>query len=190
MWVYISRQRKNILKLGSGSIKPARNTAAAMTRREALRRAAWILAAAGLPLGTSLHAEDVSPLMAALSKYMSEARDRALPDAIIEEAKHHILDTFAAMVSGSELPPGRQALKFAQAFSAEKGTTIVASQLLCGPIEAAIVNGELAHSDGELVEIKKMQPDVREMESLEWSQPGLELAAEAEEGDKAQSGGQ
>jgi DNA recombination protein RmuC len=50
--------------------------------------------------------------------------------------------------------------------------------------------GELAHSDGELVEIKKMQPDVREMESLEWSQPGLELAAEAEEGDKAQSGGQ
>ena len=49
--------------------------------------------------------------MAALSKYMSEARDRALPDAVIEEAKHHILDTFAAMVSGSELLPGREALK-------------------------------------------------------------------------------
>ena len=41
--------------------------------------------------------------------------------------------------------------------------------------------GELAHSDGELAEINKLQLDVREMESLEWSQPGLALAAEAEE---------
>jgi DNA recombination protein RmuC len=41
--------------------------------------------------------------------------------------------------------------------------------------------GELAHSDGELAEIKKLQSDVREMESLEWSQPSLTLAASAEE---------
>jgi DNA recombination protein RmuC len=41
--------------------------------------------------------------------------------------------------------------------------------------------GELAHSDGELAEIVKLQPDVREMESQEWSQPGLALAAGAEE---------
>jgi DNA recombination protein RmuC len=41
--------------------------------------------------------------------------------------------------------------------------------------------GELAHSDGELAEIRKLQPDLREMESLEWSQPGLALAANAEE---------
>jgi DNA recombination protein RmuC len=41
--------------------------------------------------------------------------------------------------------------------------------------------GELAHSDGELAEIVRLQPDVREMESLEWSQPGLALAAGADE---------
>jgi DNA recombination protein RmuC len=41
--------------------------------------------------------------------------------------------------------------------------------------------GELAHSDGELAEIVKLQPDVREMESPEWSQPELALAAGAEE---------
>jgi DNA recombination protein RmuC len=29
--------------------------------------------------------------------------------------------------------------------------------------------GELAHSDGELAEIAKLQPEVREMESPEWS---------------------
>src|ERR1035437_4079431 len=37
--------------------------------------------------------------------------------------------------------------------------------------------GELAHSDGELAEIKRLQPDVREMESQEWSQPLFAIAA-------------
>ena len=41
--------------------------------------------------------------------------------------------------------------------------------------------GELAHSDGELAEMKKLQPDVREMESQEWSQTGFALAAGADE---------
>jgi len=37
--------------------------------------------------------------------------------------------------------------------------------------------GELAHGDGELAEIPKLQPEVREMESQEWSQPLLAIAA-------------
>jgi DNA recombination protein RmuC len=41
--------------------------------------------------------------------------------------------------------------------------------------------GELAHSSGELAEVRKLQPDLREMESPEWSQTGLALAAGAEE---------
>jgi DNA recombination protein RmuC len=41
--------------------------------------------------------------------------------------------------------------------------------------------GELAHSDSELAEVKRLQPDLREMESPEWTQPGLALAAGAEE---------
>jgi DNA recombination protein RmuC len=48
--------------------------------------------------------------------------------------------------------------------------------------------GELAHSDGELAEIVRLQPDVREMESLEWSKPGLALAAEAEESGEVDQG--
>jgi DNA recombination protein RmuC len=43
--------------------------------------------------------------------------------------------------------------------------------------------GELAHADGELAEVEKQQPTVREMESEEWSQPllgeGMSSAAEA-----------
>ena len=46
--------------------------------------------------------------------------------------------------------------------------------------------GELAHSDGELAEVTKLQLDVRDMESQEWSQPGLALAAAAEESGEAE----
>ena len=85
--------------------------------------------------------------MQGLSAYMSEAKSRAIPDAVAEETKYHILDTLAAMISGSQLPPGRQALRFAHAYGGEKVATIVASDTLGGPLEAAIVNGALAQSD-------------------------------------------
>src|SRR5207302_9968376 len=92
-------------------------------------------------------AQDISPVMEKLSAYMAEARNRALPDNALQDTKHHILDTFAAMVSGSELPPGRMAIDFARSYGGQKIATVVASQILCGPIEAAFANGELAHSD-------------------------------------------
>jgi len=78
---------------------------------------------------------------------MSEAQGRTLPAQVLEKAKHHILDTFAAMISGSELAPGRSAIQFARAYGGEKVSTIAASNILCGPIEAALANGVMAHAD-------------------------------------------
>jgi DNA recombination protein RmuC len=46
--------------------------------------------------------------------------------------------------------------------------------------------GELAHSDGELTEIEKLHPEVREMESQEWSQPLLTIAASDSEANAAE----
>lgn len=117
------------------------------SRRGLLQRAAWFTAAAAFPYAAKISAEDVSPVMIALSNYMSEARNRELPDKALQETKHHILDTIAAMVSGSELPPGRLAVQFARSYGGEKIATVVASNIVCGPIEAAVANGVLAHSD-------------------------------------------
>src|ERR1700738_2491010 len=89
----------------------------------------------------------VSEIMQQLSAYMSAASTRALPEDVVEKAKHHILDTFAAMISGSTLPPGRGALEFARAYGGKAIATVVASDIVCGPIEAAFANGVLAHSD-------------------------------------------
>ena len=126
---------------------PVENSGTNFTRRRLMQRAAWITAAATFPCAAEMPAEDVSPVMTALSAYMSEARNRELPDKVLQETKHHILDTIAAMVSGSELPPGRLAIQFARAYGGEKIATVVASNVLCGPIEAAVANGVLAHSD-------------------------------------------
>jgi 2-methylcitrate dehydratase PrpD len=82
-----------------------------------------------------------------LSRYMAESKGRMLPGDVVEKAKHHILDTLGAMISGAELPPGRAAIRFATSYGGEKFATVAASKVLYGPIEAALANGVLAHSD-------------------------------------------
>ena len=49
--------------------------------------------------------------MSVLSTYMSAAATRELPAEVVEHAKHHLIDTLAAMISGSQLLPGQAALR-------------------------------------------------------------------------------
>ncbi|MEY2394984.1 MAG: hypothetical protein QOF94_1329 [Acidobacteriaceae bacterium] len=118
-----------------------------LTRRGWLRSTGWFIAAGALSRVTAWAAAEVSPVMEKLSAYMTEARNRELPEKALRETEHHILDTMAAMVSGSDLLPGREAIKFARNYGGQKVATVVASKVLCGPIEAALANGQLAHSD-------------------------------------------
>jgi 2-methylcitrate dehydratase PrpD len=116
----------------------------ALTRRGLLQGAT---ATAALAMARMRAAEAVSPVMARLSSYMAEARNRALPPEVVEKTKQIVVDTFAAMISGSELPPGKLAIQLARVHSGEKVATVAGSNVLCGPIEAALSNGMLAHSD-------------------------------------------
>src|SRR6202158_5678229 len=125
---------------------PQAKSGGGLSRRSLLQRAGWTVAAAAIPSGV-FAAETVSPVMAKLSAYMSEAAGRALPDEVVEKAKHHILDTFAAMISGSDLPPARAAFQFARDYTSDTTATIVASKMTYSPLEAALINGMLAHSD-------------------------------------------
>lgn len=115
-------------------------------RRDVLATLGTTALAAALPR-IPLFAQAPSPVMLTLSSYMAGAAAAALPAEAVEHAKLHVLDTFAAMVSGSNLPPGKAALAFARTQSGNSAATVVASTLLCGPIEAALANGVLAHSD-------------------------------------------
>ena len=116
------------------------------SRRDLLGRAALALGAVALP-SLRVRAQQVGSVMAGLSVYMVGARTRALPAAVVEQAKYHILDTLAAMISGSQLRPGLAALRFAAAQAGGGAGTVVGAKTLLNPLEAAFVNGVLAHSD-------------------------------------------
>jgi 2-methylcitrate dehydratase PrpD len=139
-----------------GKYRSARCVGPMLTRRSLFEFAGLAIATSALPPGLLLTAqpanqgaisESVSPVMDKLSAYMSQASARALPIETLENAKEHILDTFAAMVSGSDLLPGLAALRFVRAYGGKKVSTVVASDILCGPIEAALTNGMLAQAD-------------------------------------------
>jgi hypothetical protein len=118
-----------------------------LTRRGWLQGTSLIVAVGAFSRLTVRASTEISPVMDKLSTYMTEARHRELPVKGLQETEHHILDIVAAMVSGSDLLPGREAIKFARNYGGEKIATVVASKVLCGPIEAALANGQLAHSD-------------------------------------------
>lgn len=135
----------------NGGRKPRR-----FSRRNLLELAGLTLGAAAFPCpraialdsaGQDKSGKPAGAVMNPLSLYMSEAANHPLPEEITEKAKHHILDTLAAMISGSTLLPGKRALEFAQAYGGPETCTVVASKLSRGAIEAAMANGMLAHSD-------------------------------------------
>ncbi|MGZ5989686.1 MAG: MmgE/PrpD family protein [Rhizomicrobium sp.] len=87
------------------------------------------------------------PEMSTLSTYMNAAGTRALPAEVTEHAKYHLLDTLAAMISGSELLPGQAAQRYIRAHGGKGAATIAGSALTAAPVDAALANGVMAHSD-------------------------------------------
>jgi 2-methylcitrate dehydratase PrpD len=85
--------------------------------------------------------------MQTLSDYMAAAASRALPDEATEHAKHHVLDTLAAMISGSELLPGQAAQRYIRAHGGKGVATIAGTMLTAAPVDAALANGVMAHAD-------------------------------------------
>ncbi len=152
---FVVDEEEDFMKDDQNDRDPADIARIALSRRSLFGIAGLALAAAAVPVvaqtattAASAGSEHgVSPTMDRLSTYMSEAKARALPDDVTEKTKQHILDTIAAMISGSELAPGRAALQFAEGYGGKGLATIVASKLSCGPIEAALTNGMLAHAD-------------------------------------------
>jgi len=117
------------------------------TRRQFLNASAVTVSA--VAVSGRLHAQSAGPSAAtrALSDYMSGAAARALPAEAGEQAKHHLLDTLAAMISGAALPPGAAVKKHIEALGAPGTSSIAGTRLSAAPIDAALANGVTAHAD-------------------------------------------
>ncbi|MGV6872971.1 MmgE/PrpD family protein [Pseudochelatococcus sp. B33] len=84
---------------------------------------------------------------AALADYMVRARAVDLPGDVTMRGKLHILDTLAAMVSGTTLPVGQMALRYAGLQGTGSDATALGLRGLCNGTVAALANGMLAHAD-------------------------------------------
>lgn len=86
-------------------------------------------------------------IVRAVSSYISRSGEAKLPAEVIEKAKHHILDTLAAIISGSRLKPGRVAINYVQSQLGVVEAQVGGSRIVTSAINAAFANGMMAHAD-------------------------------------------
>ncbi len=89
----------------------------------------------------------ISPITQKLAAYIAAALRKPLPREVVEKTRHHILDTIAAMISGSKLPPGKAALAYVKTLGGVKQVTVAGSRLLTTTVNAALANAMMAHAD-------------------------------------------
>lgn len=82
-----------------------------------------------------------------LCTFLDEARHVQLDEKIIEKAKHHIVDTIAAMISGTALHVGEKTFKALPAFEGLPEATVFGQKKRYPAYWAAMFNAMLAHAD-------------------------------------------
>jgi len=82
-----------------------------------------------------------------LVEYMMAARSAKLPMEVIQKGKSHLLDSLAAVVSGSTLKPGKLGLQHARAQGGKEECSVLGTKLKTTPILAAFANGMSGHAD-------------------------------------------
>src|SRR5215469_1775533 len=82
-----------------------------------------------------------------LAAYMARARDMCLAPYVAQEAKHRVLDSLAAIVSGSHLPAGEMAIQFVRAQGGVAEATVLTTDIRTSAVNAALANGMFAHAD-------------------------------------------
>jgi 2-methylcitrate dehydratase PrpD len=91
--------------------------------------------------------EEISAPTRALAAYIAQAPALPLPAAVAEKARHHVLDTLAAMLSGSRLAPGRIAIAYVRRLGGRREASVAGSRVVTSCVNAALANGMLAHAD-------------------------------------------
>ena len=89
----------------------------------------------------------MAKIIESLIDYMLAARQAKLPIEVIQKGKSHLLDSLAAIVSGSTLKPGKLGLHHVQRQGGTADSTVLGSNIKTTPVLAAFANGMSAHAD-------------------------------------------
>jgi 2-methylcitrate dehydratase PrpD len=82
-----------------------------------------------------------------LARYIAAAGSRALPPEVEQKTALHLLDTIAAIVSGSQLSAGRAAIAFIREQGGAEQATVFGGRFRTSAINAAHAHGMMAHAD-------------------------------------------
>jgi 2-methylcitrate dehydratase PrpD len=97
--------------------------------------------------GAEAAGDSVSPATTAFADYVAGALDRALPVEVVTRTKLHVLDTLAAMVSGSRLKPGELAARYVDSLGGKPQAMVIGTSIVTTAVNAALANAMAAHAD-------------------------------------------
>src|SRR6516165_8221073 len=89
----------------------------------------------------------MAKIIDSLVEYMLAARQAKLPADVVQKGKSHLLDSLAAIVSGSRLKPGQLGLQHGRAQGGKEESSVLGTNFKTTPIVAAFVNGMSGHAD-------------------------------------------
>lgn len=120
-----------------------------LSRRRLLAGAGGLLAASALPRPAASQAPPrrATDVTARLARYMVAARTADLPPDVVRDAKHRILDTLAAMVSGAHLKPGEMAVRFVRTQGGAAEASVLTTNIRTTAVNAALANAMFGHAD-------------------------------------------
>jgi 2-methylcitrate dehydratase PrpD len=90
---------------------------------------------------------EISAVTRELADYTAGTIRRALPAEVIAKTKLHVLDTLAAMLSGSRLKPGELAAAYVDRLGGWPEATVIGTHILTSAVNAALANGMMGHAD-------------------------------------------
>jgi 2-methylcitrate dehydratase PrpD len=82
-----------------------------------------------------------------LSDYIAGARQQNLPPQVVTKTKQHILDTLAAIISGSRLRAGELAAGYVGRIGGAQEASVLGTNLIVPAASAALANGMAGHGD-------------------------------------------
>jgi 2-methylcitrate dehydratase PrpD len=113
-----------------------------------LQGAGGFVAATALPFRQSPSSSGATAnVTGRLARYMVEARSRSLPPQAAREAKHRILDTLGAIVSGARLKPGEMAIRYIREQGGVPQASVLTTDIKTSAVNAALANGMFGHAD-------------------------------------------
>lgn len=96
---------------------------------------------------TPVRPQQSSSLTHAIARHIASTHQRVLPDEVVERAKHHLLDTISAIVSGAELKAGKLGRAYVEALGGTDEAAVLGCALRSNAVNAAFSNGMSAHAD-------------------------------------------